>query len=195
MREVWDAIVLAGGSARRLGGVDKPGLRVGGRTLLEHAVAAVAGAATAVVVGPPRPLDTPVVWCREDPPGGGPVAAVAAGLARTTAPTIVLLAADLPGVAPAVPLLLASLDTDPDAGLAVLVDESGRPNYLAAAWRRAGLVAALASLDRVEGASMRALVRDVAMRELADSGGWGRDCDTWDDVQLAQDQSGRYLDG
>ena len=50
----WDAVILAGGAARRMGGVDKPGLRVGGRTMLERVVDAVRGA-TVVVVGPPRP--------------------------------------------------------------------------------------------------------------------------------------------
>ncbi|MGW0901366.1 NTP transferase domain-containing protein, partial [Streptomyces goshikiensis] len=32
----YDAIVLAGGAARRLGGVDKPALPVGARTLLDR---------------------------------------------------------------------------------------------------------------------------------------------------------------
>ena len=49
------AIVLAGGAGRRLGGADKAALDVGGRTLLERALAAVSGVPT-VVVGPARPL-------------------------------------------------------------------------------------------------------------------------------------------
>ena len=52
----FDAVVLAGGAARRLGGTDKPALRVDERTLLEHVVAAVAGAGRIVVVGPRRSL-------------------------------------------------------------------------------------------------------------------------------------------
>ncbi|MZF89845.1 NTP transferase domain-containing protein, partial [Streptomyces sp. SID5643] len=32
----YDAVVLAGGAARRLGGADKPGVRVGGRPLLDR---------------------------------------------------------------------------------------------------------------------------------------------------------------
>ncbi|WP_204250989.1 NTP transferase domain-containing protein, partial [Saezia sanguinis] len=48
-----DVIVLAGGRASRMGGVDKPGLVVGGRSMLETALAA-AGAGRTVVVGPPR---------------------------------------------------------------------------------------------------------------------------------------------
>src|SRR6478672_494384 len=106
---MYDAIVLAGGAATRLGGAAKPQLTVGGRTLLARAVAAVPDAGRVVVVGPRQPVDAPVVFCREEPPGGGPVAAIAAGLPHTSADVLVVLAADLPWVAPAVPLLVAAL--------------------------------------------------------------------------------------
>ncbi|PIM70635.1 molybdenum cofactor guanylyltransferase [Streptomyces sp. JV178] len=97
--EAYDAVVLAGGAARRLGGADKPGVRVGGRALLDRVLAACAGARTTVVVADPRPTARPVLWAREDPPGGGPVAALDAGLRRTTAPYVVVLSADLPFLA------------------------------------------------------------------------------------------------
>jgi molybdopterin-guanine dinucleotide biosynthesis protein A len=80
--DVLDAIILAGGRAERLGGVSKPDLVVGGRSLLATAIEAAraAGCARIVVVGPPE-LDAPgCTVVREDPPFGGPVAAVAAGL-------------------------------------------------------------------------------------------------------------------
>jgi len=92
----YDAIVLAGGAARRLGGADKPGVRVGGRALLDRVLAACAGARTTVVVADRRDTARPVVWAREEPPGGGPVAALDAGLRRTTAGQVVVLSADLP---------------------------------------------------------------------------------------------------
>src|SRR3954453_8560212 len=106
---VYDAIVLAGGRARRLGGAPKPQLTVGGRRLLDHVLDAVPDAAHVVVVGPEQAAERPVVWCQEAPPGGGPVGALAAGLPRTSADVVVLLAADLPWVAPAVPALRAAL--------------------------------------------------------------------------------------
>ncbi len=92
----YDAVVLAGGAARRLGGEDKPGVRVGGRTLLDRVLAACADAGRTVVVAEPRATARPVEWAREDPPGGGPVAALDAGLRRTAAPYVLVLSADLP---------------------------------------------------------------------------------------------------
>lgn len=183
---MFDAIVLAGGTARRLGGADKPQLRVGGRRLLDRAVAAVAEAQRIVVVGPVQPVDGTVTFCREDPPGGGPVAAVAAGLPATSAEVVVLLAADLPWIAPAIPLLVEAAAGAAASGPAVLVDASGRPNHLAAAWPRAQLRAALGRVGEPAGAAMRALVADVAPVSVRDTGGWGRDCDTWDDLAEAR---------
>ncbi|MDT4922611.1 MAG: hypothetical protein QOG01_324 [Pseudonocardiales bacterium] len=183
---VYDAIVLAGGAARRLGGVDKPQLEVDGATLLDRAVAAAADADAVVVVGPRQPVAADVTWCREEPPGGGPVAAAAAGLHGTAADVVLVLAADLPWVAPAVPLLLAAVA---DAEVALLVDPSGRVNYLAAAWRRPAFVAALAAVGQVQGASMRSVVAMARRPELVpDTGGWGRDCDTWDDLAEARNR-------
>ncbi|MEJ8649268.1 DUF6457 domain-containing protein [Streptomyces sp. MS1.AVA.3] len=92
----YDTIVLAGGAARRLGGADKPALSVGGRPLLDRVLAACPDAAITVVVGPRRQATRAVVHALEDPPGGGPLAALDAGLRHTTAPTVLVLSADLP---------------------------------------------------------------------------------------------------
>ncbi|WP_019356804.1 DUF6457 domain-containing protein [Streptomyces sp. AA1529] len=76
----YTALVLAGGGARRLDGADKPAVTVGGRPLLDRVLAACGDAAATVVVGPRRPTCRPVLWAREEPPGGGPLAALQAGL-------------------------------------------------------------------------------------------------------------------
>lgn len=75
----YDVIVLAGGAAKRLGGADKPAVRVGGRALLDRVLAACSGAGATVVVGGRRPTSRPVTWTREVPQGGGPLAALGAG--------------------------------------------------------------------------------------------------------------------
>jgi len=181
----FDALVLAGGFAARLGGADKPQLTIAGRSLLDHAVAAVRDAQRVIVVGPEQPVDGSVVFCREQPPGGGPVAAIAAGLRHTGSDAVVVLAADLPFVAPAIPLLLDAL---PSVGAALLVDDSGRANYLAAAWRRASLDEALTALGDPTNASARALTELTPRVLVPDEGGWGRDCDTWEDLAQARSE-------
>ncbi len=105
MHQPYDAVLLAGGRAARLGGIDKTALRARGTTLLDHAVAAAASAVRVVVVGPrdADALPPRVVRAREDPPFAGPVAAIAAGLEAVSvhAPLTLVLACDLvhPGAA------------------------------------------------------------------------------------------------
>ncbi|GAB1328634.1 NTP transferase domain-containing protein [Streptomyces sennicomposti] len=143
---VYDAVVLAGGAARRLGGADKPGVRVGGRALLDRVLGACADARTTVVVADPRPTTRPVRWAREEPPGGGPLAALDAGLRHTTAEHVVVLSADLPFLEPAtVGGLLAALGAG-DADGAVLTDAEGRDQPLVAAYRTAALHRVLTAL-------------------------------------------------
>ncbi|MFB6774009.1 NTP transferase domain-containing protein [Streptomyces sp. NPDC056337] len=141
----YDAVVLAGGAARRLGGADKPGLRVGGRALLDRVLAACAGARTTVVVADPRPTARPVTWAREDPPGGGPLAALAAGLRHTTAEYVVVLSADLPFLGePTVARLLSALAAS-DADGVLLTDADGRDQPLVAAYRASAVRRELAA--------------------------------------------------
>ena len=182
----YDAIVLAGGSGVRLGGADKAGLRVLGRTLLDRVADAVAGARQIVVVGVERPLDRPARWTRESPPGGGPVAALGSGLAVTDAARLVVLACDMPWVTEGtVRRLLGALEAgDPDrrAEAAMLVDQGRRRQPLAAAYHRDPLLTALAGLGEPSGRSMRALVGGMDVVEVAAMGNEALDCDTWIEV-------------
>jgi molybdopterin-guanine dinucleotide biosynthesis protein A len=182
----YDAIVLAGGQARRMDGADKPALEVGGSPLLDRVVSACAGASRIVVVGPQRDVVARVTWARESPAGSGPVAAIAAALPLVDAPVVLLLAADLPWIAPAVPVLL---DAVGGADVAALVDADGRRNLLAAAWRRDVLTAALSRTGEPAGAPVRALYEGVACVDVPDPRGWGQDCDTWDDLARARERT------
>ncbi len=78
----YTAVVLAGGKAARLGGRAKPQLEVGGRPILAAVLDAVADAERRIVVGPPQPVPADVLLGARAPPGGGPVAALRAGLAE-----------------------------------------------------------------------------------------------------------------
>ncbi len=175
-----DAIVLAGGRASRMGGVDKPGLTIGGRTMLAAALDAVGGCTRTVVVGPERAdVDPAIIQAQEEPRGSGPVAAIAAGLRALGPgePFVVILAADMPFLSPAT---VAALVGDADATFAV--DAAGRPQYLVGRWRRRALEARLAALDSPANQPMKALVPDGAALVPVDG---VADCDTPDDVRRA----------
>jgi molybdopterin-guanine dinucleotide biosynthesis protein A len=127
-------IVLAGGSARHLSGVDKPALRIGGISLLRRAVDVLTRAQPVVVVGPKREGFSDDLWTREDQPGTGPVAALAAGVERLgdePFDLVVVLAGDLAAITPStVDRLVATMGTAEGADGAVLTDADGRRQWL-----------------------------------------------------------------
>lgn len=181
----FDALVLAGGSARRMGGEDKPALLVGGVPLLDRVLAAVAGAATTVVVGPQRATSRSVLFAREDPPGGGPAAALAAGLPLVSAPWVAVLAADLPFLTPAVVDLLLAAAQDGDGAL--LVDDDGREQVLTGVWRTAALREA--AVGDLAGAPLRRVLGALAYARVpapADGPAPWLDCDTPQDLAAAR---------
>ncbi|PRX45113.1 molybdopterin-guanine dinucleotide biosynthesis protein A [Prauserella shujinwangii] len=174
-------IVLAGGAARRLSGVDKPMLEVGGMPLLHRAVGALRGAEPVVVVGPERPGLPGVRWTREDPPGSGPVAALAAGLrllpAESPAP-VAVLAADLPAITEHTVRRLR--DALGSADGAVLVDADGHRQWLIGVWRATALRAALPG--RPEGAALRATLGGLSIVDVPARAGEAADVDTPEDL-------------
>lgn len=186
--EAFDAVVLAGGEGRRLGGVSKAGLRIGTRTYLDRALEAVAAAERRVVVGPADLARPGVPTTLEDPPLGGPVAGIAAGLEHLGpdgAPWVAVLACDVPRAAGLLPRLAASLAADPAADGAVVVDGGGHRQALVGLYRRAPLAAAVASLagdGGTHGRSVRSLVGGLHLVEVLDPEGLSADADTWDDV-------------
>ncbi|WP_156756275.1 molybdenum cofactor guanylyltransferase [Actinokineospora pegani] len=173
-------IVVAGGAGRRLGGVDKPALVVGGRTLLDRALDAL-GEVRTVVVGPERATSRPVEWTREDPAGTGPVAAVRAGVERLSdlsdEAVVVLLAADLPAVTPTVVRRVA--DAVGESG-AVLVDAAGREQWLLSAWRLGALRRAVPV--EAAGLALRRVLAGLAPVAVDDVDGAAGDIDTPDDL-------------
>lgn len=184
--DAYDAVILAGGRARRLGGADKPGTPVGGRPLIAWAAGAVARAGRIVIVGPARPeLPDAVVVC-EDPPGSGPVPALRAGLAEVRAPWVTLLAADLPFLRTEHVTKLLEVAREHGRG-AILVDGDGREQWLAGVWPAEALRGALA---RYRGASLGGLLGPLRPKPLGLAEGlrppWF-DCDTPADIKTAVD--------
>jgi molybdopterin-guanine dinucleotide biosynthesis protein A len=182
------AVILAGGKASRLSGVDKTQLEVGGRTLLRRALDAVAGASPVVVVGPRRDVSG-VVWTREDPPGSGPLAGLAAGLAALPdgVSEVAVLAADLVGVTPAtIGRLRLALAADPHAGGAVLVDRAGVRQWLLGAWRVSLLRKEMPPDPR--GLPLRHVLASLRPVEVVAGPGETADVDTPEDLERASSQ-------
>ena len=195
------AIVIAGGRGSRMGGIDKPGLLIAGATLRARVLGAArtAGLEPVIHVGPEV--------------GGGPAAAMHAGLARigSAAEEVVVLAGDL--VRP--DLVLAALagggggaradgagadsagaggagiggaGTDGSgADGTVLVDPDGREQWLAGRYRVTALRAAIAALpDGPENAPLRAIMRGLDLVEVSVSAEVIADVDTWQDYDAAR---------
>jgi molybdopterin-guanine dinucleotide biosynthesis protein A len=189
----FGAIVLSGGESRRLG---RPKTQefVGGRPVLARVTDSLTAADSVVIVGDPAGAGRADHVVREDPPGGGPVAAIAAGLAALTdndrPPLIVVtIAGDLPFVtATAVRSLVDVVADGNDSDVAVAIDDSGRFQYLLAAWRTAPLAAAIPSHSPAAGTRLGDLfdgVRVVPVALAGDPPPWF-DCDTSEQLAAAR---------
>jgi molybdopterin-guanine dinucleotide biosynthesis protein A len=165
---------------------DKTRLPVGGASLLDRVLLALAPDAAVVVVGDERPTARPVTWVREEPVHAGPAAAVAAALPHVGRDVVVLLAGDLP-------LLTAEfvdrlvLSTKPDAGV-VPVDGEDMPQWLCSAWP----TSLLRGVDWSAAASLRDGVGRMPFDRLVIDGESGAtapwvDCDTPEDLRRARE--------
>ncbi len=150
-------VVLAGGAGRRMGGVDKAALLVGGVTMLDRVLGAARPVCDRlVVVGPVRPtVVAGVEFVSEAEPGGGPVPAVMAGLAAAPECDVALvLAVDLPLLTTDhLRLLLVALNAD-----AVAAADVGGPNPLLAAYRTSELLSRAGALGLGPGSSAHRLL-------------------------------------
>lgn len=180
-----------------MGGIAKPLLDVGGRSLLQRAIDACldAGCSPVTIVGASpdfptssaSPLPRAVQWTREDPPFSGPAAAVVAALGTwDLAPDwTFVLACDLPRVDAAVVQLrndMFLLPSDTDG--VCLADPSSRPQWLIGVYRTSALQkAAVAMADRGRNASMHALLDDLAIAVIEASADVTGDVDTWADLE------------
>lgn len=155
----WTAVVLTGGGSRRLG-TDKATAVVAGQRMIDRVVAQLADVPV-VVVGP-DPGIPGVTVTREDPPGGGPVAAIAAALPHVRSEWIAVIAADMP-------FAVSMLRTLPRGGDAVVPIAEDHPHPLSA-WYRVSTLRGLGP-----GMSMRAVLAalevtyvDVPVRAVVD---------------------------
>jgi len=179
------AIIVAGGGARRLGGMAKPWLDVAGRPMIEHVIAAARQhASTIIIVGDPPmawPAPHDVLITVESPRGGGPAAAVRAGmqLLPTGTDEVLLLAGDAPFVAPAI----AALVNARSSGNGVAITSEGSVQFLCSRLERRALEHALLA----GGGSMHSVFDHLQIDTIEAE---VRDADTWEDVARLRAGSG-----
>jgi molybdopterin-guanine dinucleotide biosynthesis protein A len=155
------ALIVAGGKASRLGGVDKRELVVDGRTIFERQVAALAPCVAEIVVSSRRPVPgyRRVVDEVDD---AGPLAGIAAGLAATQTAWLFVVAGDMPHLDRRfVEFVLSHCDAGSDA---VGIRIGGLPEPLCSALRVAAwrpIVAARLAARRFRVSS---LLTDEALR-------------------------------
>lgn len=156
------AVVLAGGASQRFA-PDKLAEQVDGKPLLDRTLASLPEQAVVVVVGAERKVARPVIFTSEDPAGGGPAAALVAGVRRALAESsnaIVVLPADAPLGGQAAGTLLSRLESEPGTEAVVGVDVNGQeqPLQLALRPRAARALVAAAGPGGAAGVSARRLL-------------------------------------
>lgn len=178
-------ILLTGGSSRRLG-VDKATLMLDGETLAARAARLLSAICMRVVEVGPGASTLPAV--REAPPGSGPLRALVAGAQAlaTAAPidSVVLLACDLPNVAPVLDVLI----TISGDQVVIPVDEHGRRQYVCARYGPDALARAAALAECGE-RSLRALIDGLESAHVMELDGFApgvfADIDSPEDAQRA----------
>src|SRR4029078_11427090 len=131
---MWSAAILAGGRARRLGGLDKSALLVDGMAVIDSPLAGRRGAARNIVlVGfrGPGPAPCPVV--DDLTPGAGPLGALVTALRSATTDRVFVLAGGMPVITAASVEYLATLAR---AARAVVPVSAGRWHPLCAMYAR-----------------------------------------------------------
>jgi molybdopterin-guanine dinucleotide biosynthesis protein A len=163
------AAILAGGRALRFGGVDKSGLVIAGRTILEHQVAELSQITDdLLLVGGQAPSEklTGVRHIPDLVPGCGPLSGLHAALSAARAPVVVVVACDMPFVTAPLLRYFLTLVNGPDGPDLVVPRTEGGYHPLCAAYTRACLEPITRRLAdgrlRVDG-----LFEDVRVRVVA----------------------------
>lgn len=207
------AIIVAGGTSRRMGGSAKVDLMVGGRRVLDRVIAACDGWSI-VLVGPPQLAARGLLHTQERPAYGGPVAGLRAGVAAmdsrrgpVTPPGIVATLAgdqpflDAPGLAALASALefaqasaVASAEAGGSGGGAAPGSASDQLPEVAAYADDSGAIQYLCAVWHADalrnrlaqaGSSMRSMYADARVLVVADPRGVARDVDTPADFEAA----------
>jgi molybdopterin-guanine dinucleotide biosynthesis protein A len=105
-----------------------------------------------------------VQYARESPSGGGPVAAIHAGLDLIHCEFVAIIATDMPFAPQILDVLIANLPASEDA--TIPLDSQGVRQTLCSLYRAESLRRALAELGDTHGQSMRNLTHLLSVKEL-----------------------------
>ena len=195
--EVADVIVLAGGTGRRLDGVSKPDVVARGLRLLDHVLAGLERlreqglALGRVCVVAPAEVALPgdVLRALEDPPRGGPVAGIAAGLellggSDPVAGLTGILTCDAPLSWRALPALHRALaEAGPELDGACARD-GDHTQYLLGLYRRRALTAAVTPDGMpLRDTAVRRALGPLHVTAIPTPHDVVRDLDTWAEVR------------
>ena len=183
------ALVVGGGGGERLGGVSKPDLILGGVRLIDRVCGVLMEVCVAVVPPSVRVPDG-VLRTLEDPPSGGPLAGVDAGLRALSVGDdvlVVVVSVDAPGVGAFLPALLEpALDESSDGRIVRGGDPEPFDQYLMGVYRAGALRRvideAVAALGSVRGMGVRRVLRALEVERVSVSADVCRDIDTPEDV-------------
>lgn len=188
-----DVVILAGGTARRLGGVSKAEVVARGARLLDHLLTGLAELGreglvlrrVCVVAPPGLVLPDGVLRALEDPPLGGPVAGIAAGVERLArgggAELTAVLACDAPQSWRALPRLVRGL---PSWAQGAVIRKGEHVQYLVGLYRTPALAGAVAPDGRARrDVPVRRVLGSLDLAHLAAKGQEAHDLDTWEEVR------------
>lgn len=180
-----DSIIVAGGSAARMGGADKAllPLGLGGNALIADVIQSCPG--NVFIVGYPREIGTVanklVTWVADLNPGGGPAAGIWSGLTKVSSEYVFISAADQTLSPETVGKLIAAAMGN-DGAWAIRSDGSGQP--LCACVRSEMLRELLAPTQGVNQSPLR-LLSNLEMVGVTVNPNQVVDFDTWQDVAKA----------
>lgn len=193
-------VVLAGGTGERLGGRSKADLVLGGTRLLDRLLTDLDPHVTGHrVVVAPESVAVPdgVTRVMEEPPGGGPLAGIGAGveaLARAGASEgdlLLLLSVDTPGAGHLAPPLLRAMGARTTRAAVCVADEPDAfRQYLQAVYRIGALREVLRTGGELHHRSVRRLLEGLDPLEVRVPAHWCRDLDTPDDLAFWDARSG-----
>jgi molybdopterin-guanine dinucleotide biosynthesis protein A len=180
------AMILTGGSSSRFGS-NKSQAKLGANSLIENLLSTIPPEIDIVIVGPELENSARQVrYTQEHPLGGGPVAAIEAGLQLIDSEFVAIIATDMPFASQVLAVLRENLPETQDA--TIPLDAEGIRQPLCALYRRDGVARAITELGNTQGQSVRKLIQILAVKELRLDPALARillDVDTPADLQRA----------